>query len=221
MNRLFEIVDCEQGSDEWLLARAGRVTGSCADIVMMKPLPSGGEAAGKKDYRLKLAVERITGKPQFDDFTSKHMRRGSEMEPLARVLVEQRHGVVFRETGFLRHKHKMIGVSLDGDAGDFSVITELKCPKSTTHLQYLQANKLPSAYRWQVIHGMYITGAKRCIFASFDDRMPEGLQLFTLEVDAKDLPVKEYSEELDGFLTSVSALERKLLQLQQERLNGN
>lgn len=220
MIRSFDIVDCEQGSTEWMIARAGRVTGSCADIVMMKPLPSGGEAAGKKDYRLKLAVERITGIPQFDDFTSRHMRRGVEMEPLARVLTEQKHGVVFRETGFLRHKHKMIGVSLDGDAGDFSMICELKCPKSVTHLQYLQAGKLPAAYRWQVIHGLYVTGASYCIFTSFDDRMPEGLQLFTIEVAAEDLPIKEYAEELDRFLLSVDNLEQKLLTLQKEKLNG-
>jgi hypothetical protein len=187
----------------------------------MKDLASGGEPAGKKDYRLKLAVERVTGRPQLDDFSNRHTRRGTEMEPIARIKVEQEHGLLFRETGFLSHKHKMIGVSLDGDADDFDTILELKNPKSTTHLQYLQANKLPAAYRWQMVHGMYVSGARYGIFASYDDRMPDGLQLFTVEVAAKDLPIEEYEKSLDAFLLSVDAMHNKLINLQKEKLNGS
>jgi putative phage-type endonuclease len=216
MTRPFDIIVCEQGSPEWLQARAGLVTGSCADLVMSKDLPSGGETAGKKDYRLQLAIERMTGQPELDDFKNKHTIRGHYMEPLARMAVEQKHDYLFLETGFLRHKTLMAGVSLDGHTPDFNVMLELKCPKSTTHMGYLQAGKLPAGYRWQVIHGMYVSGAKLCIFGSYDNRMPEGLDLFTVEVKAQDLPLEEYGKALDTFLASVSAMEQKLKSLQEK-----
>lgn len=215
--RKFEVVDCEQGSVEWRLARAGRVTGSCADLVASQPLPSGGETAGKKDYRLQLAVERITGIPQESEFQNKHTRRGSEIEPLARVEVELATGITFIESGFLRHMEKMIGVSLDGHTKDFRTTLELKCPKSTTHINYLRANKLPPAYRWQVIHGIYISGAQQCIFASYDERMPDGLNLLIVEVFAKDLPIEEYGRALDEFLLSVDAECERLKEMQRKR----
>lgn len=214
--RSFDIVDCQQGTPEWEIARCGRVTGSCANIVMMKELPSGGEPAGKKDYRLQLAVERITGRPQMDDFQNRHTRRGNEQEPLARVAVERRYGIVICESGFLRHKEKMIGVSLDGHTRDFCTIAEMKCPKSTTHVEYLRMGKLPAAYRWQVIHGLYVSGAERCIFASYDNRMPEGMELFSIDVKAKDLPLEEYGTALDSFLASVVDEELKLKNLKEK-----
>lgn len=111
----------------------------------------------------------------------------------------------------------MTGVSLDGHSASFDALLELKCPKSTTHMGYLQAGKLPAAYRWQVVHGVYVSGAERVIFASYDDRMPEGLQLFTIEVAAKDLPLEEYSVALDKFLISVDEMEIKLKHLQEQR----
>lgn len=215
-SRAFEVVQCEQNTPEWEQARCGRVTGSCASIIMMKDLPSGGEPAGKADYRLQLAVERLTGVPQLDDFQNRHTRRGHEEEPMARIAVEQRHSIMFHESGFLRHTGKMIGVSLDGHTKNFSAMLELKCPKSTTHMGYLQAGKLPAAYRWQVVHGLYVSGAERCLFASYDARMPEGLELFTTWVYAKDLPLEEYDRALDGFLLSVSAMEDRLRAMQQK-----
>lgn len=222
MSLSFDIIDCVQQSPEWYEARAGLVTGSCADIVVSKELASGGETAGKKDYRLQLAIERMTGRAQLDDFQNKYTRHGNEMEPLARVAVEQKHDIIFTESGFMRHKTKLIGVSLDGhtpiaeSVKPDDTMLELKCPKSTTHMGYIQAAKLPAAYRWQVVHGMYTTGIQRCLFASYDDRMPEGLQLFTIMVYAKDLPLEEYGLALDKFLASVHEMEQKLKSLQEK-----
>lgn len=211
MNRSFDIVDVAQGSEAWRLARAGRVTGSVAAAVMAKE-----DTALKNDLRLRLAVERMTGMPMPPEFSSRHTEHGSLMEPLARVEVERKTRLLFSEAGFLRDRDKMIGFSPDGYWGRFDGLLEVKCPKSTTHTAYLKAGKLPAAYRWQVVHGMYVTGAGWCVFASFDDRMPDGLQLFTKEVLAKDLPLEEYERELTAFLVSVEALEYELKQLQEK-----
>lgn len=217
-----EIMDVVQGSDEWLAVRAGLVTGSKASVVMMKDNASGGEPAGKKDYRLQLAVERLTGQPQLDDFYSRHTRHGHEAEPMARMETERKHGILIRQTGFIRRKDIKAGVSLDGDVNNFRAIAEIKCPKSTTHLDYMRGGKVPAVYRWQVVHGMFIVGAKEAYFTSYDNRMPDGLDLFTIRVQAKDYPMEDYEIMLNDFIKSVDTLEQELRYLQERRLReGN
>ena len=55
----FSIVNAPQRSPEWFAARAGRLTGSMAGD-MLATIKSG-EAAARRDYRLQLALERLTG----------------------------------------------------------------------------------------------------------------------------------------------------------------
>lgn len=204
-----KIIDAPQGSQEWLIARAGRVTGSKADAVM-----AGATTAKRADYRLQLAVERITGTPEIETFTNAYMQHGTETEPRARLALEAHLGVMVRETGFIEHASLPIGCSLDGDVDDFAAIVELKAPKSTTHVGYLEGGKLPTAYQWQVTHNLLVTGADRCIFASYDYRLPPGLQLFVVEVNASDMPLEEYSAALTKFLGEVDAVEAKLRAMQ-------
>lgn len=198
---MIEIHDCEQGTEAWRRLRAGRVTGSGAANVMAKP-----DTASYQDYLLKLAVERMTGIPQEDGFSSRHTRHGSEMEPLARVMVEMRHDLAILQCGFITPENRSdIGFSPDGYTGRVDRILEVKCPKSTTHVKYLKGGKLPAEYRWQVIHGMLVTGALHYLFASFDERMPEGLQLFTVCGSIEDVysDYVQYHKRLAVFLGEV------------------
>lgn len=209
----FIIMDAEQRSPEWFQARLGRVTGSKAAIVLM-----GEKTAGYADYAMQLALERMTGLPEPECYVSKDMQRGIDKEQDAREAIEVRDGSIIQQSGFLAHKDLMIGISLDGHEGDFSRTFEFKCPKSKTHVAYLQEKRLPPAYRAQVMHGLLITGASDNTFASFDDRMPEGLELFTIDSKAKDLPIEEYSKALAKFLNAASNMEAQLRLMQRGKL---
>jgi hypothetical protein len=99
----------------------------------------------------------------------------------------------------------MAGCSLDGDVENFGGIIELKVPKSTTHIGYFKSGGLPSAYRPQVMHNLWCTGAKWCDFASFDDRLPKALRLFKVRVWARDLDLAAYEAEARKFLGEVEA----------------
>ena len=212
-----KINDCEQRTTEWYQARAGRLTGSVADAITAT-LKSGGEPAARRDLRLQLAVERITGQAmESDGFTSKEMQRGIDLEPAALSRYEAETGELVRKTGFISHTALMTGCSLDGDVDDMQGIIEVKCPKSATHIDYLKGNRLPPAYVPQVSHNLWVTGAHWCDFISYDDRLPEGLQFFCVRVRRADLDIPGYETAALAFLAEVVAEHERLERLRAAR----
>jgi putative phage-type endonuclease len=200
----FTIHDAEQGTPEWLAARAGRVTGSRAGDMLAK-----GQGLTRKAYRDQLVAERLTGLPQENGFISAAMKWGTENEPFARMAYEARTGFSVRQTGFLAMDSVMAGCSLDGDVDDFDGIVEFKCPDTTTHLAYLEAGKVPAKYLPQVTHNLWVTGAAWCDFASYDPRLPDNLQLFVARVNAMEVDIGAYEKEALAFLEEVSKQEQK------------
>ncbi len=199
----FSVINHEQRSVEWKKARAGRLTGSRASDILAKIKT--GEAAARRDYRLQLVAERLTGLPQESEFTNAAMIRGVDCEPLAFAAYEAATGEMVRRTGFICADDLMVGCSLDGDVSDFAGIIELKCPKTATHLTYWKTGGLPSQHMAQVVHNLWVTGAQWCDFVSFDDRLPKPLQLFKVRVIAKDLDLESYDAAAMQFLAEVEA----------------
>lgn len=207
----FTVCNAEQRSPEWFTARAGRATGSRAADILAKIKT--GEAAARRDYRLQLAVERLTGAPQEDGYVSKEMQRGIDLEPAAFATYEAYTGLIAERSGFISCDELPVGCSLDGHIEDFDGILELKCPKSATHVSYLKAGLLPRDYIPQVTHNLWVTGAKWCDFVSYDDRMPEGLQFFRVRVTPDVLDLPAYEAEVRKFLSEVEAEVVSLTQL--------
>lgn len=199
----FAIIDAEQRSEMWFAARAGRATGSRADAILAKI--KSGEAAGRRNYRIQLVAERLTGKPQEDGFISKEMQRGIDLEPAARAAYEAQTGMLVRETGFLSMSEHQAGCSLDGDIENFTGVVSFKCPNSATHVDYLKARRLPPGYVPQATHEMWVTGAQWYDFVSYDDRMPEGLQLFCVRIERSEFDIAGYEAEVLKFLAEVDA----------------
>lgn len=162
-----------------------------------------GEAAARRDYRMQLVTERLTGQPQEDGFVNAAMQRGIELEPMAFAAYEAVTGNVAVRTGFLSHNSIMAGCSLDGHVDAFAGIVELKCPKSATHLRYLRDGVVPKDYLPQITHNLWISGAAWCDFLSYDDRFPSALQVFYVRVLAKDLDMAGYEASALKFLAEV------------------
>ena len=199
------IIECEQRTPEWFAARAGRLTGSVAGDILGK-LRSGGEPAARRDLRVQLAVETLTGTPmEQTGFTSAAMQRGIDAEPVARGAYEARTGNIVRTTGFVIREDLAVGCSLDGDIRAFEGILEIKCPKSATMAQYLKDDRLPPDYLPQVTHNLWITGAQWCDFVAWDDRMPPGLNYFCVRVVRDNAAIAAYEVEVRKFLTEVES----------------
>jgi hypothetical protein len=212
----FTVIECEQRTPEWYAARAGRATASRAKDVLAKIKT--GEAAARRDYRLQVVTERMTGQPQEDDYTNRFIERGEDKEPAARGEYEARTGLLVQQCGFLQMVEYPIGCSLDGYIGrDFEGLVSIKCPKSTTHVKYLKGRRLPPEYVPQATHEMWVTGAAWYDFVSYDDRLPEGLQFFLVRVERCEFEkeLADYEAELMRFLAEVDAEVEALTKLRE------
>jgi predicted phage-related endonuclease len=201
----FTVIDAPQRSPEWFLARAGRLTGSMADTIIAKGR-SGAESVGRRDYRLQLAAERLTGIPQEGGYVNADMQRGIDLEPVALNAYEAATGNMVNTYGFLSCDEVMAGCSLDGGIDGLEGILELKCPKTATHVGYLRnPDSLLQAYVCQVTHNLWVSGAKWCEIMSFDDRLPKPLQTVIVHVNRSEQVILEYAQHALQFLLEVDA----------------
>jgi len=211
----FTIIDCEQRSEIWYAARAGRVTSSKADSVLAKPRDGKGDKGMRADYRLQLVTERLTGKPQENGFTNADIQRGIDLEPAARGEYEAQTGNILLTCGFLLLNDWEVGCSPDGYIDNFRGIVGFKCPKSTTHIDYLKRRRLPPEYVPQATHEMWVTDAEFYDFCSYDDRLPEGLQFLHVRIERAELKaeIANYEQEVTRFLAEVNLEVRALQRL--------
>lgn len=197
----------EQGSPEWKLARLGHVSASGIADVMSKIKT--GESATRRKYKIRLVAERLTGKPQ-DSFTNAAMEWGVETEPQARMAYEVSRGTFVEKTGFWIHPRiKYVGASPDGLVGEEGLI-EIKCPNTTTHLEYIWNNEVPNEYLKQMQMQMWITGRQWCDFVSFDPRLPEKNQLFVIRCHRDDPLISQIENEVLGFLKEIELILERL-----------
>lgn len=200
--RPFSEIACEQRSAEWFAARCGRVTASCADD-MLATNKNGSENYKRRDLRVRLVVERLTGEPQEDGFVSREMERGSALEPDAFAAYEAKTGELVDRVGFLQHAVLMAGCSPDGVLGDYDGLLELKVPKSSTHLRYWKDGGVPDEHRAQLRHSLFVSGAPWIDFASFDPRFPAHLQLYIVRFTRDQADLTSYEQALTAFLEDV------------------
>lgn len=200
--------DCmEQRTEEWFSARLGKVTASRVADVLAKI--KSGESASRKNYKMELVVQRLTGK-QGESFTNAAMEWGTEQEPFARMAYEAHTGTFVKEIGFIDHPTiEGFGCSPDGIVGDNNLI-EIKAPNTANHIETVLENKVPSKYIPQMQCQMACTGAKWCDFVSFDPRVPEDLQLFVVRVDRDQEYIDSMEVEVKQFLSEVLDLFNQL-----------
>ena len=143
------IHDIQQGSEEWLQLRLGKVTASRMKDVMTNGR-GGAPSKTAESYMIELAIEAVTGK-SLPFFENDAMRHGTATEPQARAMYELISGNEVTEVAFIEHDD-FVGVSPDGLVG-LNGGLEIKCPNTKTQVErYLFDVGLPQEYYWQV-HG--------------------------------------------------------------------
>lgn len=192
-----------QGSEEWLLARVGKVTASRIADLMAK-LRDGRPGASYHNYMAELIAERLTGQPK-EHFTNAAMMWGTEHEPEARSAYSFFHDVDVVQVGLIDHPTiNMAAASPDGLVGDYGLV-EIKCPNTATHIETLLSRVIDGKYVKQMQFQMACTRRNWCDFVSYDPRMPERLKLFVMRVKRDDALISQMESEIIAFISELEA----------------
>jgi len=197
------ILDCEQGTEEWMQARIKVVSASN----FKKVVTSKGEPSKQAEqYACQLAGQIISGK-QDETYSSSAMERGIEMEAEAVEFLEFTQDIKTQKVGFVyKDEDKRIGCSpdrlIEGEKG----LVEVKCPLVHTQVKYLMKGEFPTEYFQQVQGQLYVTGYEYCLFCSYYP----GLKPLLITVKRDEAFIKCLDRELKLFVDKIDEVIKKL-----------
>jgi hypothetical protein len=165
--------DIDQNSDEWFLLRAGKVTASSLNKVMANYGKAFGEPA--KKYAAEIALQQIYNVPSGGGYTNDHMARGHEEEPLARMEYESDYFCSVTNGGF--YEDGDMGTSPDGLVGSNGMI-EIKSALPSIHYARISKQSFDSAYKWQLVGHLKISGRDWVDFVSYCSSFPPDKKLY-------------------------------------------
>lgn len=202
------LVNCVQGTPEWLHVRTGRITASRMGDVMAKRKSGNDEMACRRDYRMELVCERLTGRTA-EHYVSREMEWGTEQEQFARAAYEVACGEVVDQVGFIIHPTMdFSGASPDSLVGANGGL-EIKAPKTATHLEWMMAGVVPKEHEPQMMWNIACAGRAWWDFLSFDPRLPDGIRTFVCRLHRDDKRIAEMEYEVVHFNEEVEIMCRQ------------
>lgn len=196
------ILDCEQGSDEWLRARMGIPTGTGIGRIVSPT----GKISKEVGYLAELLAETQIDISSTPSFKSKAMERGNELEPLARERYEFETGNMVTEVGGVYLNENLeIMVSPDGLIPDQHKGLEIKCPDMKTHIKYTLENVLPYEYVIQVMSNLWVTGYDSWDFVSYCPEF-EPAPFFMLTIKRDEKLISQINNGCMTFIKRLNAL---------------
>lgn len=198
------VSEAEQGSDQWFKDRAGVPSASSFDKIQS---PTGKISSQGKVYMFTLAGERMTGRKE-DGYCGGHMQNGMDTEEEARDFFQLITGSTVKQVGFCYKDEKNdVGCSPDGLIEDVEEGLEIKCPKMSTHVEYLLSGKVPLKYIPQIQGSMFVTGFERWHFFSYYPEMPP----VHIIVERDEMWIAKFSKVIKEFNADLDETYQKLL----------
>ena len=202
-----------QGSPEWLQSRAGVISASRFKDAC-DTLKSGAPSDKQAKYMWLVIMERIAKSPLDDVFVTWQMKRGTELEPIARAAYEAETGELIEQSGIVLTDDRVFGYSTDGFVGSEGLI-EIKCPSACDKLGaiWTSPQDAESEYIDQINGGLWITGRKWCDLVVFCPWLESvGKHLFIKRIFRNDDAIERLESSLlkfAGLVESNGALMRK------------
>jgi putative phage-type endonuclease len=149
-------IEVEQGSPEWLSWRKTVITATDASIIMgNNPWDTPYKCWQKK---LGLIEEKASNEA---------MERGKRLEPEARAMFIERHGIDMKPMVVESTEFDFLGASLDGISDGEGLLLEIKCGGAKLH-DMAAKGEIPAYYQDQMQHQLLVTGADKCFYYSYN-----------------------------------------------------
>ncbi len=194
-----QIIDCEQGTEQWFRARMGIPTASEFATVVV-----GG--TGSRTYMRKLAGEVVTGE-LMEAYSNSYMERGKAMEAEARNVYSLTEGVIPQQIGFVRNVagSGYTGCSPDSFIGNAGML-EIKTAAPHMLIDLIERDVFPNAHVAQCQGGLWVCEREWIDLLVYWPKMP-----FFLKRVIRDEPyierlakaVRVFNEELAALVERV------------------
>lgn len=162
-------LDCEQGTDEWFAARAGILTASVMNCLLVDGKHKSGLGAGAFTLMNQLIGERFTGEAADKFGGNIHTERGHEFEPIGRKFVSDRLGIAIVDCGIILNHG--CGYSPDGLVGEDGLV-EIKTKLPKLQIEVILGGVIPAEHMVQCQVGIWLSERDYLDFASFYPGMP-------------------------------------------------
>lgn len=150
-----KIINTLQGSEEWKNLRLSKITGTDAAIL-----------TGSNRWKTKLELwEQKLGLREPDKVNEK-MKRGSDLEEPARLLLNELIGIEFKPTVGISNTYPYMMASLDGLSSCGRYMCEIKCTGIEKHIESI-SGIIPEYYQDQMQHCLAVTGCEICYYFSY------------------------------------------------------
>ena len=199
-----------QGTDAWIEARRGVITGSrCKDA--RDKLKNGQPSKACTLYAMDTARERCGGRV-LPTYANAAMRMGTEQEPLARAAYETETGRVAIEAGFITTDDGKFGVSVDGLVDTHGMVEIKTMVSSDTLFTAVVARDL-SAYIDQINMSLWLLGRKWCdLILWAPDLEAIGRHITIIRIDRDDNAIDALESDLLAFDRVVEGYRKQLEQ---------
>lgn len=196
-------------TEEWLLARFKRLTGSKVSDVVVK------RGTGQKIGFYRLIAEHIVN-PGIEDL-EKPMDRGQTLEPEALDRYEEMAGVKLDRTKVLwvREDNDNMAISPDATKAESNNTEayEVKCLSSANHIKAFITQQIPEEYHYQMLQYFIVNDAlEKLTFVFYDPRL-RVRDLFTITITRAEVlaELEELAIYERNLLENVQAEVDKLL----------
>jgi len=196
-----KILDCVQGTPEWLAARLGIPTASRFDAILTPSTRKPSKSA--KGYRDELLAEWILGQP-LDWGTTEWTTRGTEMETEARAFYELQTDAEVARVGFVLRDDGLVGGSPDGLVGDAGGL-EIKCYGAKHHVACLLGEEV--ATMTQVQGNLWISEREWWDVLAYNPAMPHVLT----RVHRDEAYIADLAAAVDAFVADLAQARERIL----------
>ena len=199
-----------QNTGAWFNDRTGKLTASRM-AAAMSYLKNGGEAKERKDLKIEILAERMTGNI-VPKYVTPQMQWGIDQEPVAKEYFTAITGWTITDLGFVDH-HSIdnCGASPDGLIEGQGALIEIKCPTTATMLNWwLKAAEnpqwVPEEYIPQMTLQSACMGGMPVWFCGFDPRLPDKQKVLIRKFVPTQAQIEEVEKAAQSFLKEIDKL---------------
>lgn len=150
----YELIDLEQGTNEWLAFRRDHIGSSDASVIK-------GINPWKTPHT--LWQQKTEG---VEDEVNNAMRKGLQLEPMARQLFTEHTGISVRPVVVRNRERPWQMASLDGMSESGDLIVEIKCGSEDLYKKALDGI-IPEYYMCQLQHEHSVCSPKKAYYGCF------------------------------------------------------